>query len=283
MRKLIFQVFAVIAMLSFSNLSTAQVVAPDASPSAKFTQMVGLTEISVSYYRPGVKGRTIFAEDGLVPYGKIWRTGANAATKISFSDDVNIGGKALSAGSYAILTKPMANAWEVMLFPYEASSFGSYVEKEPAATLSAEVSNMGAVTMENFMIMIDGLTNNSAMLHFIWDNTAASLPITVNTDDKVMASIDNTMSGPAVNDYFRAASYYLAEGKDLKMAHQWITKANADAPRYWMLRTQALIEAELGMTTEAIATAKKSLDMAKEAGNMDYVRMNEKSLAEWEK
>lgn len=261
---------------------TAQISAPAPSPGAEFTQMVGLTEVSIAYSRPGKKGRTLFAEDGLVPFGDIWRTGANSATKISFSDDVMIGDAALNAGAYAILTKPMADAWEVMFFPYESSNWASYVEKDPAATVMAKVMSIGH-TVENFTIKIDGLTNDGAKLQFVWGNTIATLPLNVNTDEKVMASINRVMEGPAPGDYYAAASYYHDAGKDLKQALEWIQKANAEQPRFWTLRKEALIMADLGMTQEAIAVAEKSLQMAREAGNKDYVRMNEASIAEWKK
>jgi len=260
----------------------AQVSAPAPSPGAEFTQMVGLTEVSVAYSRPGKKGRTIFAKDGLVPFGDIWRTGANAVTKISFSDDVKVAGAELSAGDYAILTKPMATSWEVMFFAYETSNWGSYVEKDPAATVEAEVEKLNR-TVESFTIQMDELHNEGATLQFVWDNTLASLPIEVNTDEKVMASISRVMDGPSAGDYYAAASYYHDAGKDLKQALKWIQIANDAQPRYWTMRKESLILADLGMKKEAIKAAQTSLKMAKEAGNKDYVRMNEASIAEWKK
>lgn len=282
MRNLITQVLALVFCIGLSTPVAAQIAAPAPSPSAEFTQTVGLTDVTVSYSRPGKKDRTIFANDGLVRYGEVWRTGANQATQITFGDDVQVGGASLEAGTYAILTKPMATSWEVMFFPFETGNWSSYVEKTPAATVKADVTKLNR-TVESFTINIDALTNESAVLQFMWDKTLASLPLEVNTDEQVMASINRVMEGPSANDYYAAASYYLSAGKDMKKAHTWVKKANAENPQFWTLRTQSLIEAELGMTKEAIATAKKSLSMAKEAGNMDYVRMNEASIAEWQK
>lgn len=282
MRNLILT-FAVFAMaFGMQAPVMAQISAPAPSPGAEFTQMVGLTEISVAYSRPGKKGRTIFSKDGLVPFGDIWRTGANSATKISFSDDVKVAGAELSAGDYAILTKPMATSWEVMFFPYESTNWGSYVQKDPAATVEAEVEKLNR-TVESFTMQIDALENEGAILQFMWDNTLASLPIEVNTDDKVMASINRVMEGPSAGDYYAAASYYHDAGKDLKQALKWIQMANEAQPQFWTLRKESLILADLGMTKEAIKVAEKSLKMAKEAGNKDYVRMNEASIAEWKK
>lgn len=282
MRTLIVNLLAFATLLGMGNPVQAQLQTPAPSPAAEFSQMVGLTEISVSYSRPGKKGRTIFSADGLVPFGEVWRTGANAATKITFSDDVTIAGADLEAGEYAILTKPMATSWEVMFFPYESSNWPSYVEKEPAATVKADVKKLNH-TVENFTIELDMLKIDGAELQFVWDNTKATLPIQVNTDEKVMASIDRMMNGPSSGDYYAAASYYHDAGKDLKQALKWIQMANAEQPRYWTLRKEALILADLGMTQEAIAAAQKSLNMAREAGNNDYVRMNEASIAEWKK
>lgn len=260
--------------------TNAQIQTPAPSPSASFTQMVGLTEVSVEYSRPAMKGRTIFAADGLVPFGEIWRTGANQATKITFSTDVKVEGSDLKAGSYAILTKPMADKWTVMFFPYEGGNWPDYVEKTPAAEVSAKAMKTSMTTGSFFMGM-DDLHNNGGTLFMTWENTVASLDIETPTQKMAMASIDRAMAGPRANDYYAAASYYHSEGQDLKKAHEWIKKANAGSPQFWTLRLQSQIEADLGMKKEAIATAKKSLEMAKKAGNMDFVRMNEANIKKW--
>lgn len=260
--------------------ANAQVKTPAASPSAKFTQMVGLTEVTVEYSRPSMKGRTIFAENGLVPFGEIWRTGANAATKVTLSTKATIGGAEVPAGSYAILTKPMADKWTVMFFPYEGGNWGSYVDKEPAAEVTAQVME-NPTTIESFMIMIDGLHNNGANLVMGWENTVAGLEIEVPTAEMAMASIERTLAGPSNNDYYAAGAYLHSEGKDLEKAYKYVKMATADNPMYWQLRLQSQIEADLGMKDKAVATAKKSLEAAKKAGNMDYVRMNEANIKKW--
>ncbi|RME92265.1 MAG: DUF2911 domain-containing protein [Bacteroidetes bacterium] len=279
MKKLLFHTLALLLALP----GFAQIKTPAASPAAKVIQTVGLSEITVEYSRPSVKGRTIFAEDGLVPYGKLWRTGANAATKITFSDDVMLGADnfKLAAGEYAILTKPMAEVWHVMFYPYESSSWGSYVDKEAAATLKAEVNKTGHM-VETFTIGFDKLTMDGAHLVFAWENTMVALPIRTEVHEAVMADIKRTMAGPTANDYFRAASYLHDSGQDLELALEYIQKAtNVEEPRFWMVRREALILKDLGRSQEAIAAAKRSLELARAAGNEDYVRMNEKSIAEW--
>lgn len=245
---------------------------------------IGLTDVHVEYSRPGVKGRTIFAADGLVPYGEIWRTGANQATKITFSKKVTVAGEDVPAGSYAVLTKPMADQWEVMFFPYETGSWNSYVDKTPAVTVTAKTEQFPG-KVENFTIIIDEYTMDGANLYMMWDQTMVALPIMTTAKEDVKASIERTMAGPSVNDYFNAASF-LSDNGDNKQALEYVKKANmmsGDAPKYWMVRREAVILGDLGMKKEAIAAAKKSLELAKAAGNMDYVRMNEKSLKEWMK
>ena len=267
-------------LVGFATMQ-AQIVTPAASPSAKVTQVVGLTEVSLDYSRPSVKGRTIFSADGLVPYGKVWRTGANSATKISFSDDVTINGSALPAGSYAILTVPSATSWDVSFYAHESTNWSSYVEKEAVATVTVPSQNL-PFTLESFTINIDGMSNTGANIFIGWASTGVALQLGVDVDTKVMAGIESTMAGPSANDYYNAASYYHDSGKDLKQALKWINKATAgDSPRFWQVRKKALILADLGMKKEAIAAAKQSLSLAQAAGNEDYVRMNEKSIQEW--
>lgn len=283
MKKLVLNYFVLFFLALMSQPLTAQISTPAPSPASKLMQTVGLTDITVEYSRPGVKGRTIFAAEGLVPFGEVWRAGANAATKISFSDDVKVGDQELKGGDYAILTKPNANAWEVMFYPYESGNWTAYVEKEPALSVEAKTMKTGH-KIENFTIMIDGITTDEAQLIFAWDNTAASLPLKVNVDQRVLSNIERVLAGPTPNDYFAAASYYHQTGKDLTKALEWVKKANdTDQPRFWQVRLEALILADLNRKKEAVEAAKKSMKLAEEAGNKDYVRMNQKSIEEWNK
>ena len=149
-----------------------------ASPAAKLVQKVGLTDVTVEYSRPSMKERSIFAEDGLVPFGKIWRTGANAATKITFSGPVTIGDTELEAGSYAILTKPGEDKWAVHFYEFKARGWGSYREATPAAAVEVAPS-MSSVAMESFLITVDNLRDYSASLVMIWDKTIVSVPFKV--------------------------------------------------------------------------------------------------------
>lgn len=280
MRKHLLSLAVMAFALLFTTGLSAQLRTPAPSPFAKTETTIGLTDVAVEYSRPGVKGRTIFAADGLVPFGKVWRTGANQATKITFSGDVMVAGKEIKGGSYAILTKPAASQWEVMFFPYEGGSWGMYPDKTPAATITAKSMKMSDAKVENFTILFDEYTVDGANMYFMWDQTMVAVPVKTNAKKDVMASIDRIMAGPGMNDYFQAASF-LADNGDKKQALEYINKAvemGGDSPRFWMVRRQGLILQELGMKEKAMKAFKQSMMLAKEAGNEDYVRMNQKSL-----
>ncbi|MEM8509387.1 MAG: DUF2911 domain-containing protein [Bacteroidota bacterium] len=279
MKKLV--VFGLIAVVSFSI--RAQVKTPQPSPSSELEQIVGLTEIEVEYSRPSMKGRTIFGD--LVPYDKLWRTGANKNTIVSFSDDVVVEGKELKAGSYAIFTKPGEAVWEVIFYT-DTENWGIPQEwdaSKVAATVKTEVFPI-ETPIETFTITIDDLHNNGATLGMMWEKAYVGVKFEVPTLEKASKSIDAVMAGPGAGDYYAAASYYLDEGKDLEKAKEWIGKAvamDAEGRMFWVLRKQSLIHAELGDTKGAIEAAKKSLASAEKAGNADYVKMNKDSLKEW--
>jgi len=278
MKKFILLLF--VALITFSVNS--QIKTPQASTSQKISQTVGLTEVTLEYSRPSMRGRIIFG--GLVPYGKIWRTGANANTKITFSKAVTIGGTELKAGTYAIYTKPNAQSWEVYFYS-DASNWGNPKEWDDAkvvATVKTEIFPM-PMKIETFTMTFDDITNNSANLGMLWENVYVAIPITVNTDSEVSASIERVMGGAGSGDYYTAAVYYLNNDKDIEKAKTWIDKAieMSDKPAYWYYRQQSLIYAKSGDKKGAVDAALTSLKLAEEAGNDDYVAMNRKSLKEW--
>ena len=277
MRQLTILLFAV--MLCFT--ANAQLDVPAPSPAAKVKQTVGLTEVTVKYSRPSMRGRTIFGD--LVPYDKIWRTGANARTTIHFSDDVTIDGQEVKAGSYAIFTRPGMTSWEVYFYD-EADGFGTPQELDEskiAAKTTAEVNEI-PFDIQTFTISFDALHNNGATLGIFWEKSYVGVPIEVPTKAKADKSIETVLAGPSGNDYFGAAYYYYSEKRDLEKAKEWIDKAVATNDKaFWMMRQQSLIYAELGDKEGAIKAAKKSLEVAEAAGNADYVKMNKDSLKEW--
>lgn len=273
---------AVLAMIFAANITAdAQIRTPAASPGAKLTQTVGLTEITLEYSRPSLKGRTAFGADGVVPYGATWRTGANSATKITFSDDVKVGGESLPKGSYAILSVPSESEWVVMFHAYGTSDWSSYDGKPATAKVAAKAQKTGH-SVETLTFDINNLRNTGGSLDFYWGNTMVSVPIEVEVDKKVMADIERVMAGPSGNDYAAAAGYYHESGKDLKKALEYIRKATAgDDPKFWQVRREALILGDLGMYAEAVAAAEKSAMLAEKAGNKEYVTMNKASIEMW--
>lgn len=280
MKKLLLVFLAITAAYTVD----AQIATPQPSPFSKIEQRAGLTDITLEYSRPSMRGRTIFG--GLEPYGEIWRTGANARTKITFSTEVTVGGQTLEAGSYAIFTKPGAESWDVYFYT-EANGNGEPAEwddSKVAAKVNVEVYPM-PMPIETFTITFDDLTNNSVVLGILWENTYVGVPINLPTDNMVLASINDVMSGtPTANDYYNAAVYYLQENKNIERAKEWIDKAVSMAGTnvpFWQLRQQSLIYAKAGDKDGAIAIAKKGIVAAEAAGNQDYVKLNQDSLKEW--
>lgn len=279
MKKLIMLTFVFAITLSVN----AQVKSPQASTLQTINQTVGLTTVELSYSRPSMKGRTIFG--GLVPYDKVWRTGANENTKITFDKDVKISGNDIKAGTYAIFAKPNAQSWEVYFYS-DSSNWGTPQEwdaEKVVATVKAKVVPM-PMNVETFTISFDDVTNDSTNLGMIWENVYVAVPISFMTDQQVTKSIESVMSGPSSGDYYTAAVYYLNAGKDIDKAKNWIDKAieMREKPAFWYYRQQSLIYAKAGDKRGAIKAAKESLKLAKEAGNDDYVALNTKSLEVWE-
>lgn len=263
--------------------ASAQVQTPQPSPTAQLSQTVGLTEVTVKYSRPSKKGRDIFG--ALVPFGEIWRTGANQNTIISFSDAVTIADQEIAAGEYAIYTRPGKATWEVFFYK-ETTNWGTpgaWDAVKVAATV--EVAAVDTDNIESFEIWISKLHNNGATLNIGWSTTMVSVPFGVPTVAKATASIKEAMKNdPKDRDYYNAAVYYLQEGQDLNQAKEWIAKAvAANGEAYWYLRQQSLILAGLNDLDGAIAAAKSSLEFATKAGNSDYITLNEASIAEWSK
>jgi len=279
MKKIIFSLF--IATVGFSV--KAQIKTPQPSTFQKIEQAVGLSNITLEYSRPNMNGRAIFGN--LVPFGEIWRTGANANTKITFSTDVTIDGKSLKKGTYAIFTKPNKNAWEVIFYS-DATNWGTprtWDETKVALQTSVNVQEM-PMNIETFTMTFDDITNNSAVIGILWEKANVEIKFETPTDVMVSQQIKTIMAGTSADDFFASAVYYLQANKDIKQAQKWIDKAvemTSEKPRYWFLRQQSLIHAKAGNKKGAIAAAKASLKYAEEGKNADYIKMNKDSLKEW--
>ncbi|MBW1295205.1 DUF2911 domain-containing protein [Aquimarina litoralis] len=259
----------------------AQLSIPALSPSSKFTQTVGLTDIEIQYSRPSKRNRVIFGENGIIPFGELWRTGANRATKITFSEDLKIKGTLIQKGSYAILTRPNNPNWEINFYTYESGNWSSYVDKKPIVSLTAKHQKLTDV-LETFLIYIDQITLDTASLTFAWDQSKIVLPLQLGTHPKAMANIEKTLAGPSSFDYFQAALYLHETGNNLEKALTYIQKATkSENPLFFQVHREALILADLNRKTEAITAAKRSLELSKKANNKDFIRLNEKFIEKW--
>lgn len=283
MKKILFT-----AIMAMSLSTYAQVTVPQASLKSQSEQVVGLTSVAVDYTRPGVKGRSVFGE--MIPYGKIWRTGANQNTTITFSDDIAINGKILPKGKYALYTVPEKNNWTVIFYK-DTENWGvpqKWDDSKVVMKTQAFVKPSTSFT-EYLRIDVNPLSNDKGELVISWEKTDVFLPFEVPTRDKAMQSIEEGLNEKAsARDYFSAAQYLYTEGiavdKALEMVEQSIKMSGgeAEAP-FYILRQKALIQAHLGNKSGAISTAEQSIKGAKKAGNDEYVKMNEQSIAEWSK
>lgn len=274
-------VFTVILLTLVTLFAEAQVKTPAASPASKVMQTVGMTEVEVAYSRPSMRGREIFG--GLVPYDKMWRTGANASTKITFDNDVSIAGNDLKKGTYALYTIPGKEEWTIIIHTNTSHwGVGGYKADEDAFRFTAKPTTLDAA-VETFTIGFSNIGLGTANVDISWEKTMVSFEIDTKVDEMVQGSIEKTLAGPSMNDYYQAAAYNLMADKDLEQALEWINMAMEKGAneKFWMVRRKALIEAKLGKYKDAIASAKLSLELAEKAGNDDYVRMNEASIKEW--
>jgi hypothetical protein len=274
MKYLKFVVLASLFALSFSL--EAQIKTPAPSPTGEIEQMVGLTEVEIEYSRPGMKGREIFGS--LVPYDKMWRTGANASTKITVSDKITMGGLEVPEGTYSIMTIPGKEEWTIILSKkLEMWGTGDYDETMDLGRIVVK-SNMLNDAVETFTIDFSHLTSTGAHLNMSWENTRVSIPIETNAMEEVEKQIKSVLiDGPGAGTYYQAGRFYLENGKDLDQALAWMSKACEMRPEaFWYLHQKAKILGELGKTKEAIATAEKSMEMAKnnDGGDFGYVKNN---------
>lgn len=267
-----------VAVLTLWTAEAQQLRTPAASPTQTIKQDFGISSVELTYSRPAMKGRKVFGD--LVPYGKLWRTGANAASRIKFADDVQIGGTTLKAGEYVVYTIPAQNEWEV-IFNKGLTNWGvdGYKESDDVARVKVKAIKLDE-PIESFTMQFMDIKPNSTNLYIAWDKTAVAVPITTDVDSKVMAQINNTILKDS-RPYAAAAAYYLETGRDINQALAWYDKALEQNPKaFWLYHQKANALVKAGKKEEARKTAQRSMELAKEANNNDYVRLNEKLLAD---
>lgn len=273
-----FGLFMVSLLLSAPMM--AQITMPAPSPAVKLETKIGLSDVKIEYSRPAMRGRSIFGD--LVPYGEVWRTGANASTKISFSDAVEFAGESVPAGTYALYTVPGASEWEIILSS-NTELWGSMGYSDADDVVRTKVAstriNPG---FESFTIDLAHMDMDLAHLRIMWENTLVEIPVMAEVHSKVLAQIDAQVknnNNPSAGALYQAANYYFERNMELESALDWVSKALENQQQYWVMHLKAKIEASLGKKAEAIATAEASMKLAEAANNPDYVRLNEKLIA----
>ncbi|MGZ5287605.1 MAG: DUF2911 domain-containing protein, partial [Flavisolibacter sp.] len=248
---------------------------PQPSPSQTVKQDFGIGNIELSYSRPGKKDRKVFGE--LVPFGKVWRTGANNATTLNFSDTVIIGGTKVSPGKYGLLTIPDKNEWTFIISKQvDVTSPTAYKQEMDVVRVKAKPETTKEVT-ETFTIQFENVKAATADINVMWDNVSARLPISTEFDTRVVAQIRNALRDN--RPYFQAGMYYMETGRDLNQSVEWFDLAIQQNPNaFWVYHQKANALAKLGKKDEARTAANKSLELAKQASNDDYVKLNEDLL-----
>jgi len=276
MRKLLSSFIALTAILVSVNSASAQGLIPNPSSGQTIIQDFGLGKVTLNYFRPNVKGRKIFG--GLESYGAVWRTGANNATTIQFTDEVSIAGNKVPAGKYALFTIPEINSWTIILNK-TADQWGAYDYKKEDDLLRFTVKPMSVKqTTETFTMQFSNVTPGSMNLNLMWANVAISIPMMVDYDPKVMANIDKAMMDEK-KPYFAAAQYYYLNDKDLNKALSWVNEAEkTDMKAPWYKLWKSRIQLKMGDKKAAIETAKLGVEAAKEAKNDEYVKLNQDVL-----
>lgn len=266
--------------------ATAQISTPQPSSAGSVSSTVGLTDVTIDYFRPKKKGRMIFGagDQYLQQYGQTWRTGANSGSKLTLSTDVKIGGQDVKAGEYLIFTVPGADEWKFMLYSDLSigGNVGAYDKSKEVLNVSVKPStSTGTVETLTFQIADISEDNTSANIQLAWDNVMLNVPMTVDFHSVVMKDIAaKTQVNPA--NYVAAATYYMNAGENMEQALEWINKYLAvgnNSGQFWNVHVKAKILAKLGKKKEAIATAEDSMAKAKAAGNGAYVKMNETLIA----
>lgn len=260
------------ALAGLTLLSTAQVKMPAPSPTQTVKQEFGVGSIEITYSRPAAKGRKIFGD--LVPYNKLWRTGANAATKIVLTEPVEIGGKKLDSGTYVLYAIPGVDTWEIIINKgLKNWGIDGYKESEDVIRFNAAPSKTKK-KVESFTMEFSDVKPTSCILEIKWDRTSVDIPIAANFLDKVRAQIEAAMKTEK-KPYWQAAQFYNEYDKNLPLALENATRATeANKEAFWIWLYKAKIQKEMGDKAGAMESSKRSMELATAAKNDDYIKMN---------
>jgi len=274
-----FSAAVIISAASFTGLNAQSFKAPAPSPLQTVKQAFALSDITVEYSRPSAKGRSVYGD--VVPFGKVWRTGANGATKITFGEDVKVEGNAVSAGTYALYTTPNKDSWEIMF--YKDLTLGGNIadyKKENEVVRFTVKTKVLNDKVETFSIYIADITSTTANIELNWEKTRVAFNVVADIDAKVMKNIETALKVDS-RPYFQAANYYFDTNKDLVKALEYVNKGIEQNPKaYWMYNLKAKIQAKTNDKKGAVASAEQVVRLATEDKDDAYVKMGEKLIAE---
>jgi len=279
--KFLKSVIVITSILSL-NLKAQQLKLPAPSPLQTLKQAFALSDITVEYSRPGAKGRVVFGD--VVPFGKVWRTGANGATKITFGEDVKVEGVEVKAGTYALYSIPNKDSWEMMLYK-DLTLGGNVAEYKKENEVLRFISKPTALTekVENFEINVADITSTTANIELCWEKTRIAFKVTAEIDSKIMKTIESSV----IKDnkpYFQAATYYYDNDKDLKQALEWVDKAIVNNPKaYWVVMLKAKIQFKAKDLKGATVTAEQAKVLATADQDDAYVKQADKLIADAKK
>lgn len=270
------RIFLALTATALMSTAQAQLKTPAPSPAQTVKQEFALSSIELSYSRPGIKSRKLYTD--IAPAGKVWRTGANGATTLTFGEEVSIGGVKIPAGKYGLLSIPDKKSWILIISKQtDVTSPAAYKAEMDVVRIPVAVTK-SKTAVETFTIQFANVKPTSLDIQLLWDKSVVSLPVTVDIDSKIMASIDAAMKTDKP-PYFQAAMYYMDNGKDLNQALTWFNKAVEQQPdAFWVQHQWANCLAKLGKKPEAIAAANRSKELAQKAKNDDYVKLNDDLL-----
>lgn len=283
MRKLLL-ILLFVAGICYTETGFAQgFKMPNASSGQTIIQEFGLGTITLKYSRPNIKGRKIFGTGTLLPYGEVWRTGANNATTIQFSDDVTIEGNKIPAGEYGLFSIPGRTEWTIIMNK-TAKQWGAYQYKQEDDFIRFKVKPTTIITpIETFSIQFTDVMPGSCDLGFMWERTAVKFHLTTDYDARVMAGIEEAMKG-SKKPYYQAIQYYYDNNKDMSLALGWATELEKSDPRSYVYKVwKARVELKLGDKKAAIATATEGAGLAREGKSDEYTRLNEAVIAQAKK
>jgi Protein of unknown function (DUF2911) len=255
-----------------ANVTFGQINTPAPSPAATVKQSFGLAEATIEYSRPSLKGRKMMGST-LVPYGKVWRTGANKIPNLILSKDVEIEGNKVPAGTYGVITIPNATTWTIILSG-NPNQWGTYGYKEAEDKFKFNVKAEKTIAKEeNFTMGFSDLTLESANVYIAWENTKVKFKLSHNPTEQILAEIkEKTAMADAKGDtFFGAAEYYYDKGLDLNQAYEWANKVVAEEKAYWTYNLRGKIAAKLGKCDVAKADANAGMEMAKKENDPAYI------------